>query len=466
MTAEISLLHKSGSLFVDAIKSELVQAESFDWAVAFASYRAYLSLESNFRNFFRQANRSRVVFDITQGLTDPELIEELATMPGSSQCKIYFKKNAQHGFMHHKFYFFKSNLTAALIVGSNNFTLNSFENNEESSVFVRCDLESQICKDADRLFTTLWNSDCVISPLDSQSVLDAYRDFYSFFRKREFKTEKNKLLAEKELSSLFDVAVLDQSKTERKLAYFAGLIVGSLPSMNLESISNGDLKLTFKHAVSNKNTADENFIAARVDGELLGDVRILQRDAVQKQVYLIAESLTPLISVGTNENQLQVEDKSKKQAVFNISIQLQKTSILYKDLARFVWRDLKRDGNLHPAIPGFVKESADISVKRDFIRGYFDCRGRISQADRQPKGPLRIAFQISTNADDFGRDLEELMNNTFAVDAKISSGKGRGKDSLLRFIPNKTSLQLVSTNWKKLLLSEFIKYNEGQRYRR
>jgi len=67
----------------------LAKSSKFDWAVAFGSHSAFKLLESDFLSFFRNGGRSRAVFDLSAGFTDPQLIEELLTIPGDSFCKVF-----------------------------------------------------------------------------------------------------------------------------------------------------------------------------------------------------------------------------------------------------------------------------------------------------------------------------------------------------------------------------------------
>lgn len=455
------ILHKNGTRFIDSFRKNLSESESIRWAVAFASYEAYKEVRDEFRNFFKSAHQSRAVFDVTQFLTDPALIEELATYPGDSQCKIFFKKNTDHGFMHHKMYLFKKNTHAQLIIGSNNFTKNSFYSNEESSVMLDIPVNSYEYGESEKLWDDIWNSPCVVSPIDSPKILEKYTYLYHSIQKNNLKSKRqiDELLSE--FANEFDTAIITEKSASRKYSYLAGLIVASLRALSYEQLKEGTFSVVFKNNLINRDNPDQGFYAARINNQLLGNVRIDQKLAIKNQVQAIADDIANLVKDDRFKNSVRVVDKSKKMIIYNIEVTLDKNSTAFKEIYSLIFKDLHRQNQFFEEIPNFIYESNDHLVKRNFIRGYFDCRGRISEADRFPGGPLRVAFQISTGAESFGNKLTNLLSSEFkGINAKFASGKSRDKDNLIRFQPNLDTLTLANTNWKKILLNEFVEFNK------
>ena len=444
-------------------ESSLNEADSVDWAVAFASYAAYKKLEKSFREFFKNGHRSRVVFDITQGLTDPNIIEEFLTMPGNSQCRVFFHKNSKQGFMHHKFYYFKNKKTNTkkFIIGSNNFTERSFSANEESSILLDESAGTDFYSSVDNLWSNLWEDDNVISPIDSPEIIEAYTAFHQFSKKVDFTHSIDKQKSQEEFLKIFENFKNANKSIEAKVSYLTGLLIASTRSLTNEDINQGIVTISIKHQTMNVNSEDEGFIATRIDGELLGNVRINQKDAIDNQVQEIYDNLKIFLHKESTYNKISILNSSKKNIIFEIKIIFYKKSEIFNFLKINLFNNLDLNNRSKLEIPTFILNSKNRIARREFIRGYFDVRGRISKSDRFGNtGALRVALQVSTYADHFGSQIEQFLNNEFNLNSKFASGAKRNKDSLVRFIPNSESLHLADTGWKKILLNEFIQYNK------
>jgi len=456
------LLSRNGVTFKNTFEGSLNGCDSVDWAVAFASHAAYKNLEKSFREFFKNGHRSRVVFDITQGLTDPNIIEEFLTMPGNSQCRVFFHKNSKQGFMHHKFYYFKNKKTNSkkFIIGSNNFTERSFFANEESSILLDESAGDDFFNSVDNLWTNLWEDENVISPIDSPEIIEAYTSFHQLSKKTDFFHSKEKQHSQEEFLKVFE-KIKDLNKSiEAKVSYLTGLIIASTRSLTNDDINKGIISISIKHQTMNTNTEDEGYIATRIDGELLGNVKINQKEAIENQVQEIYDSLKTFLFKESSHNQIEIINSSKKNIIFEIKIKFHKKSAIFNFLKINLFNHLDLNNMVNLEIPSFILNSNNRLSRREFIRGYFDVRGRISKSDRFGNtGALRVALQVSTSADRFGSQFEKFLNKEFNLNSKFASGAARKKDSLVRFLPNKESLHLADSGWKKILLNEFIEFN-------
>lgn len=457
------ILSRTGITFKETFERGLNSSDAIDWAVAFASHAAYKSVEKSFREFFKSGYRSRVVFDITQGLTDPLIIEEFLTMPGNSQCRVYFQKNSKHGFMHHKFYYFKNKKenTKKFIIGSNNFTERSFFANEESSVLIDESAGDDFFSSVDDFWAKLWGDENVISPIDSPEILEAYTEFHRLSKKVDFFGSKDKQKSQQEFLKVFEKIKISYESMEAKVAYLAGLIVASVRSLRADEINQGVISISIKHQTMNPNTEDQGYIASRIEGMLLGGVRINQKEAIENQVQEIYENLKTFLEKESIRNQIEKINESQTNIIYKIRLRFSKKSKIFNFLKINLFNILNLNDASKLEIPKFILESDNKFARREFIRGYFDVRGRISKSDRVgTAGALRVALQISTSADRFGSQIEKFVNDEFNLNSKFSSGANRNKDSLVRFTPNKESLHLADTGWKKILMHEFIEYNQ------
>ena len=96
--------------------------------------------------------------------------------------------------------------------------------------------------------------------------------------------------------------------------------------------------------------------------------------------------------------------------------------------------------------------------------GYFDFRSSPSKGHRYPNnGKYRIGVQFDTLADQFGQDLKNEIQKLYHIsESQISFnlGASRGRDNLIRFLPNQDIAQsLFKKGWKKAIVNEFLLYN-------
>ena len=67
----VKLVSNTEKNILNVFLAGLASHTHFDWASAYASHAAYDLISNEFRNFLKQGGKSRAVFDLAQGLTDP-----------------------------------------------------------------------------------------------------------------------------------------------------------------------------------------------------------------------------------------------------------------------------------------------------------------------------------------------------------------------------------------------------------
>ena len=119
----------------DVLKSNLDWADHFYMAVAFGSYKAFLDVKKNINNLLRRNGKVKAVFDIKRRFTDPNLIDELSTIPGDCLCKIFYPTKSKPGShpywegYHPKLYIFAKRKELKIVTGSSNFTISGIQKN-------------------------------------------------------------------------------------------------------------------------------------------------------------------------------------------------------------------------------------------------------------------------------------------------------------------------------------------------
>lgn len=462
----VSFINSKDVDLKEKISKCLQSSTEFDWAVAFGQYSAFKELEDDFSSFFKKGGRSRAVFDLSSGITDPLLIEELVTYPGESFCKVYCGDGIRSGIFHHKFYIFRALDDANVLIGSANFSSTAFHKNYESCAFFEgCTDESFFREITEYFERELWDSPAMISPESDVSILNIYSDLYhQQTRGKRLRQETlNKL--ENTLAEIADNQI-NQKKLNTQIAYLLGIICSSAYSLRMEDINEGKLKIRFKSALKNAYGADEmdkGYICARVDGNLLGDVRLPQRETQVKTFSRIVKELKVFLSWDRRENEITFSDESRRQTNFLIEVRFHKNSKVWKILRNHIAEFRMIGGRLHPIIPNDILNAEDPSTAQHFLKGYFDFRSRISKSDRYPgtHGRLRVAIQIGTNDLPFAEQLCTVLNDRFNVSTQLVDGSTRGKDNMIRMVPTKDILKFWTAGYEKILINSFIEYNAG-----
>jgi len=442
---------------------------SLDMAVAYASHKAYKKFKSEFSIFLARGGAIRAIFDLAERMTDPDVIEELLTAHGDVKCKLYFGKSGKPGIFHHKFYRFESEGQTSVIVGSANFTGRGFSTNGETAVCITTTPDSEFAKGVSKHFSDIWMDEGVILADDNQEILNDYRELYESRSKPKNNLDPKMEDLHAKIAEKAEYAIkFVDSRINPKIAYLLGLLAASIKSRRKVFYKQDRIvKLCFNSQVMNTSEEKkhlEGFIAAEVNGKLLGDICLRQFQTQIKAVEKIKLDLLENLRIDSNGNTVDFKDKTKKQLALEIKLGFTQESNIWPHIEKYIDHMQKDErGYYVPCIPRVVAETSDPRIKIHFLRGYMDFRGRLSQADRYAGGRMRVGIQISTNAVNFAGELEKLAKEFNFGDFGLLNGKTRNKDNVIRFEPTKNAIDLFNSGWQRSLLGAFIDFNKNLR---
>ena len=130
----VELLTNQDNRLLDQLRLGISEADRITFLTAFGSVGGFKLIKSAFDELMSNAGSARFLFDISQGMTSPDLIEEIATYPGEAKVKIS-ATTAGQGFLHSKMYVFEGKQTS-VISGSSNFSIGGLTKNIEASILV------------------------------------------------------------------------------------------------------------------------------------------------------------------------------------------------------------------------------------------------------------------------------------------------------------------------------------------
>lgn len=443
------------------IESKLATSKSIDWAIAFGQYSAYKSLDNAFTNFFKNGGRSRAVFDLSAGITDPQLIWELITLPGESFCKVFCGTGAGRGIFHPKLYLFRNDEETSAIIGSANFSESAFFRNVECNLLIEGNEKTQPLVNLISFFEdSIWNSTEMVSPVADLNILKIYEELYDQTQKgRTGKHLKTVTKLEKLLQELTN-AQRSQSKLGIDVAYIAGLLCGSAYQMKQDDLKNRTIKLIYKSGVFNCNDGDKGFICTRINGNILGDIRLPQITTQIDIVKRIYRDLKVFLALDDKSNKVSFEDNTRIMTLANIEIKFSKKSKVWQRILEYIKEFKYQNGKLIPVVPKDILDDKDHNIQQHFLKGYFDFRSRLSKGDRTGGvGKLRIGIQIDTKATLFAEQIHAMLED-LGIDSQISLGASRHRDNMVRITPTTDEvLNLWTAGWAKLLADSFIQFN-------
>jgi HKD family nuclease len=450
--------------FKEIFRNNLFRATQLDWAVAFGQHSAFKFLKEDFSDFFKKGGISRAVFDLSSGLTDPTLIEELATYPGESLCKVYCGDSHSLGIFHHKLYIFQSGVQFSALVGSLNFSKTAFFDNHESCMHLQGEPTEDVFKNISSFFQNeIWNNPYMISPEADEKILILYRELHA----KQNTGTRSRTRSAKNLQGFLEEIAKSQFQQEKlsfHMAYLAGLLCASAYNLRIEDIANRTITFKYKSAKKNSNDPqDSGFICARVEQELLGGIRLPQYETQKSTIKRIYADLSLLLSWDDKDNEITLIDKSSKQTTFDIEMKFTKKSKVFSWILECL-SNFRRDGDKYfPMIPENVMNSKEPHIHLHFLKGYFDFRSRVSKSDRYPSHPgkMRVAIQIGTNDVPFAEQLQEILSDTFQIDSQLARGSSRGKDNMIRMLPTRKVLKFWSSGHERMLINAFIDFNEN-----
>ena len=181
MDTKIRIIDNKRIHLEDVINENLLWSEDVLFAVAYATKGAFEKIRENIVNLLNKGGKLRAIFDIEKRITDPEIIEEFATVPGDSECKIFFRPLAikpeteeDRPSFHPKLYIFSKKGNAKVIIGSSNFTLSGIRKNVEINVEIECNENKDFYSNVILKFYDMWNDWFSLPVIDNWELLEIY----------------------------------------------------------------------------------------------------------------------------------------------------------------------------------------------------------------------------------------------------------------------------------------------------
>ena len=443
---------------LEAIRENVSIADRIFFATAFGSVEGFRLIKDSFDALMSNAGSARFLFDISQGMTSPDLIEELATYPGEAKVKISVEDPNQ-GFLHSKIYAFEGNENA-LIVGSNNFSRGGLMKNTEAALLINNPHESTF-NDAKVFVNSLWNSQNALDPTVHPDIFEQYRSIHKSWRSGEF----TKVNAD-EISSLAD-RIRDVNDAEYyennnlDILYLTGALAANIRYQDINKAKQGLFEFKYRSQAHNSNSPSEKgYITNVIDGKRLGEIRLPQFKTMRKYIEGVRQNVEAFIKSHDPNAIISLEDNSKTN--LNISLKVQfKTDNKIKDIFLKYMNFCGFEnslGSVEPRVPRQLPKLAK-SVGIQFIQGYMDFRSRLSQADKVGE-KMRIGVQVDKGATRFLYEFEKYLEGVQGYEVNVNDGSSRGKDNMLRITADGNTTALFNSTWQKKMSIEFSKYNQ------
>lgn len=458
---KIEILQNSDESFYHAINDALGWADTIYLGVAYASYRAFELFKNQFELFLRKNGKLRALFDIEEFITEKKLIEEFATIPGDSECKVFIKSKTRdqglQGNYHPKFYLFFNNDSYCVIIGSSNFTFGGIKKNIECNLSISSQKNSFFL-DVSAYFDELWSSEYSINILNHGELLDAYQNV--FIKNVKATESKNKKLSKLRKKIEIHADAIIKTKQEvlnEEFAYLLGLMSAN-SKLNLR---NRVLTIDLFRGLANRGKNYEGFYY----NPDISDYKISQYEAHKKDVDRIVENLSLLIK------HLNTKDTLSKNHIsgyhFQIEIEFDKASVIYKKIINL---DVPVSrGKVVSFVPQDILESRDAKIITSFIKGYCDLKSRISISDGIYDKKQGVYSLLRMGISMPHGDVE-LLNKFQNLLKKIGLEKGvsvtdplkRSRENLIRIDVRYVPYEIIGTHWRRIFLSDFINYMKSK----
>jgi len=454
---QIDILKNSDESFLKVIQEALGWADSVYIGVAYATYHAFELLREQFELFLRNNGKLRALFDIEEFITEKKLIEELATIPGDSECKIFIKPENEHedfhGHYHPKFYLFCNNELYRVIIGSSNFTLGGIKLNIECNLSIYGQKDVLFSK-LYEFFNELWTAYYYINVLNHGDLLDVYGQVFTRNLKEiENKNKKLQRLRKKIKDKAGNIIDSKKDILNEEFAYLLGLISGN----STIDLKKRKLIIDLYRGIANKGKEYEGYYY----NPDISDYKISQYDAHKKDVDRICESLNLLIK------HLDTNDKVTKNYIkgyhFQIVIEFDKNSIIFEAIKNIEIPTIRN--KVIPFIPNIILESDNKNIVSSFIKGYCDLKSRISVSDgiyKTIKGKrvynlLRMGISLPHNAPELLEDFLYLLKNIGLEEGvNATDPSRRSRENLIRIDVRNVPYELLGTHWRRIFLTCFV----------
>jgi len=455
----VDLLQNSDASFCDAIQDALGWADSAYMGTAYGTYGAFAMLRNPFELFLRRNGKLRTLLDIEEFVTEKKLIEELATIPGDSECKVFIRPNVSRrhsaGHYHPKFYLFENSESYRVIIGSSNFTMGGMKNNIECNLSLS-GVPDALFKEFRAFFNDLWNAEYSINVLNNSRLLDSYQA--ALLTNLKQSTAKKRKLDD--LRKVINKEASNIIKTKKDVfnpdfAYLLGLV-----SANSKiDLKKRVLVIDLKRGLANRGNENAGYYY----NPDISDYKISQIEAHRKDVERISESLTELIQhLDSND---KVSSKHVDGYHFQVTVAFATDSVVFEQLRKLPIQISR--GKVIPFIPRRILRSKDTAIIKSFVKGYCVLKSRISASDgiyktedgKKVFSSLRMGISIPHAAAGLLRDFKTLLKK-IGLDQGVSTTdpSRRSRENLIRIDVRNDLYELLGTHWRRIFLNDFVFY--------
>lgn len=435
------------------------------FAVAYGTYNAVELLGQGhaLELFARTGGRLRAVFDVDRHFTDPELIDELCTIPGDVECRLYGPRirgvHAPHHVFdfHPKVYYFESKGRAAAVVGSANFSLGGLSSNCEVAVLLDGARDEVVFRNLKQYLEKVWTLPALISVDQYEKFRDEYGRAYRAARAKE---QRRGVLEDIPLVQVDqDVVRLkkaleatQEESAQPTIAYVLGLVAGGIVGIDRTT---REVVLELRRGVLNRGKPVEG----RIFFGGISEPDIPQSDCVRRDAERIVTRLSTAFAGLSTGDMVRLERIS--ELVYHLVVTFSRSSR--------IWRVVKqRLGGTHAKSAQYLWpqgiDLANAEVRRSFLQGYMDLRTRITATDALPgpKSYMRVAVSIGGKALGFAEQLRNLMAEEFGSPPErinLAEGLARDRENMIRIDARLLPKNFLESPWQRIVVSDFSEYN-------
>lgn len=438
------------------------------FAVAYGTHSAikHLDHRGSLSDFLRRGSRLRTVFDIDRHFTDPDIIDELCTIPGDSECRLYaprLRKPSPSNFaaaFHPKIYYFETVEKASAVVGSANLSIGGIRENEEVVVFIEGKIHETYFANLRHYLDRVWNSDCLIAV-----------DQYSTFREEYARVYKSTRRALRQPAALDDAPLPHFEPERRKLAralkqargllhdtlvaYICGLLSGGF--VQYVEDENGEvlLRIRLRRGLLNRRGPFEGMIHF----PNVSEHKLSQSECVRRDVERITDRIrSAFLELDVRDS---VTFRQTGELNYEFTILFRHDSSIWRNLNKIYPRSGKWEQYRIPTKLDMQRPE----IRHSYLQGYLDIRTRFSRTDAlpPPTALMRIAVSVGGKAIRFGRRMRTLLAEEFGCtenEINLLEGTSRGRETLLRIDPRRVPEKFLLSHWQQLVLRDFRVFNE------
>lgn len=474
---DIKIITPEDGDLIDSLKEGLDWADEVYFAVAYSNIRAYNLLKNEFKKFLlKKDGKLRVLFDIKRFITDFEIIEELSTIPGNSECRVFYPLDDSKGDFHSKFYFFynKKIDRYKIIIGSSNFTLGGLKNNLECNLKVE-NSKDELFNDLEEYFQTLWKNKNSFNVFDYPEILYKYREAYL---KLKSGVESYDLDLEEEIEDEIKESGKESLNIKdyifnKEISFFLGLLSSSA------YLNQKKDKIFFwaRKGLQNKGKKYEGYYTSP---NPKNSYKISQKEAIREDIEFIKEKLEELNHLLSTEYKISkiFTDHTKDRIRYYLYIEFSKKSLLSKiindlnisiddrnNYFKLENGEKEKTNKVETFIPEYIKKTEDKNIILLFLKGYGELKGnaRLSDATVETDkdghlhpNNLRVSYSIDNKeiVDDF-----LLLFNKIGIKKGISPLKRPERESMIRIKASSLPAEIFLSPWRRRILNEFQNYS-------